>query len=171
MVGRNLGRKLGFAIKKIQEAFLADYLEVLLDEVDRVLCLLGVHGVFIDCLVQEAIHKPMVTWLARRKKVKAASTSFAWRAGGGDSLGLRLKKTPAVLPVSTWRVKGFRASWTQSELLKVMSDARWSNGQVVAYPTKKIRPWLIRLQLYNQVTGLLAGIQVGEGAFLLTVRR
>ena len=70
MVGRNLGRKLGLAIKKIQEAFLVDYLKVLLDEVDRVLCLIGVHGVFIDCLVQEAIHKPMVTWLARRKKLR-----------------------------------------------------------------------------------------------------
>ena len=134
----------------------------------------GVDGVFGDRLVEEAVHKPMVSWLAKSEKdlktyflealeeAKAASTSLAWRAGGGDSLGLRLKKAPAALPVSTWRVKGVPASWTESDLLKVLSDAGWSNGQVIVFPTKKIRPWLIRVQPYNQVTGLLAGIQVGD---------
>ena len=129
---------------------------------------------FVDRLVKEAVHKPMVSWLAKSEKdlktyflealeeAKAASTSLAWRAGGGDSLGLRLKKAPAALLVSTWRVKAVRASWTESELLKVLSDAGWSNGQVIAFPTKKLRPWLIRVQPYNQVTGLLAGVQVGD---------
>jgi len=67
------------------------------------------------------------------------------RPGGGAALGIRHEQdAPTEKPVSVWRFKGVPIQWTDDDLFKVMKEAGWSDCAVVAYPTKRIWPRLVR---------------------------
>ena len=102
-------------------------------------------------------------------KASASSSSVAWRAGGGNCLGIKLKAAPAVKMVSVWRVEHVPFEWNETDFFGVLQDAGWSELQALAYPTRKVRPWLLRAKAPANVEGSVAGIKVGVK--LLTVEK
>jgi len=84
----------------------------------------------------------------KRAQTKAAElhesvVPLAWRAGGGNCLGLRLKQRTASRVV-IWRAKSVPFAWPESDLTSALKEDGWEEISVVAYPTRKIRPWLLR---------------------------
>ena len=161
------------------EVFLVGYLKVLSTEVDKVTCLSGKAGVFVHRLAAESAVRPVVDWEPREShdachylrlvsdKAKSIKSVIAWRSGGGSCLGVVRSAATGKPVVGAWRVKAVPLSWTEEDLLQVLSDAGWLDVEVLALPTKKIRPWLIRA--CAPTIGAVAGIRVG--ATLLTLER
>ena len=95
-------------------------------------------------------------------QAKAVSCGVAWRAGGGNSLGVRSSQAPTERAVSVWRAKAVPFSWTESDLFGVLQEAGWTDLSVVAYPTKKVRPWLLKAKAPANVDGVFAAVEAGS---------
>ena len=108
----------------------------------------------------------------KRAQTKAAElhesvVPLAWRAGGGNCLGLRLKQRPASRVV-IWRAKSVPFAWPESDLTSALKEAGWEEISVVAYPTRKIRPWLLRCKAPDSLDRV-AGI--GSGNVMTVLER
>ena len=79
---------------------------------------------------------------------------------------MRSFDVPTVSVVSVWRVKGVAFGWSDSDLLKVLTEAGWTDLTVAAFPTKKIRPWLLKAKAPDSVAGV-AGIEAGDVLILV----
>ena len=42
-------------------------------------------------------------------------------------------------------------AWTEGDLMSALKEAGWEEISVVAYPTRKIRPWLLRCKAPDSV--------------------
>ena len=163
-----------------KEDFVIGYAKVPVEKIDEVLAKSGRSGVFVDRLAKERDKRQFVSWIQfdvgdpaaylskALSDAKAANSAVVWRAGGGNCLGVRSSTAPAVNAVSVWRVKGAPFSWSDSDLFKVLTEAGWTELSVVAFPTKKIRPWLLKAKAPDSVAGV-AGIEAGN--ILLLVER
>ena len=135
-----------------KEEFLVGYAKTPVASLDGVLSRSGACGVFVSRIAKESPEKHFVQWIdcdsldpvSYLKSVLSSASSksapVAWRPG----LGIRPKDAPTEKPISVWRVKGVPIQWTDDDLFKVMKEAGWAECAVVAYPTKRIRPWLVR---------------------------
>lgn len=139
-----------------KEEFLVGYAKTPVASLDGVLSRSGACGAFVSRIAKESSEKHFVQWIdcgsrdsvSYLKSVLSSASSKSapvpCRPGGGAGLGIRLKDAPTEKPVSVWRVKGVPIQWTDDGLFKVMREAGWSDCAVVAYPTKRIWPRLVR---------------------------
>ena len=130
--------------------------------IDTVLNKSGKSGVFCDRLAKDRASDRWVAWEALGNhdpvsflaanlnaakenaiELKVACVPLLWRAGGGNCLGLRLNHKPSSTVV-TWRAKSIPFPWAETDLFDVLQEAGWAELSVIAYPTRKIRPWLLR---------------------------
>ena len=167
--------------KEEKEEFVIGYAKVPLGELEHLLGRSGRSGVFVDRIVKECPTKQFVSWVDRSdlehvaylKKVlgqaAAQGVAVVWRPGGGQALGLKLKQAPTEGVVSVWRAKGAPFGWTEDDLFQVLEGAGWSQLSIVAYPTKKIRPWLLKAKPPGLIHEGIAGVQVGRS--LVTLER
>lgn len=63
------------------------------------------------------------------------------------------------------RAKGVPVAWNEADLL----EAGWRDVLVVAYPTQKVRPWLLKAKPPNDVSGFCAAVQAEK--VLLTLEK
>ena len=82
-------------------------------------------------------------------------SSVAWRGGGGSALGIS-SNTPPTRSAAVWRVKSVPFGWSEEDLLNILHDAGWTDLSVVAYPTRKIRPWLLKCKPPDSLDGSVA---------------
>eukprot|EP00434_Breviolum_minutum_P046431 symbB.v1.2.041996.t1/scaffold9000.1/size4460/1 len=161
-----------------KEDFVIGYAKVPVEKVDDLLVNSGRSGVFVDRLAKERDKKQCVSWVPFDapdpvtylnnvlSEAKAKKSAVAWRAGGGSCLGVRSFDEPTVSVVSVWRVKGVPFSWSDSDLLKVLTEAGWTDLTAVVFPTKKIRPWLLKAKAPDSVAGV-RGIEAGDVLILV----
>ena len=162
-----------------KEDFLLGYAKVPVDNVVLMLSHSGRSGVFLDRLAKERDRKQFVSWVDCGKLLpveylktvqttaKQQSASVAWRAGGGNCLGVRSAVAPSDTVVSVWRAKAVPFAWSEADLFQVLKDAGWSDLVVLAYPTKKVRPWLIKAKPPSAVVGGFAGVEVGKSLLVM----
>eukprot|EP00435_Cladocopium_sp_Y103_P028297 s1481_g7.t1 len=161
-----------------KDEFVIGYAKVPVEKINDLLAKSGRSGVFVDRLAKERDKKQFVSWVRldgldpvaylnkALAEAKDKKSPVAWRAGGGNCLGIRLSDAPAVNVVSVWRAKGVPFSWSEADLLKVLTEAGWTEVSVVAYPTKKVRPWLLKAKAPDSVEGV-AGIEAGAVLILV----
>lgn len=137
-------------------------------------------GVFVSRLAKECarahvewVEKGTLDDLAYLEKVSTTAafrkTAVCWRPGGGNNLGCRLSQQPAEGVVGMWRAKGVPVAWNEADLLKVLHEAGWRDVLVVAYPTPKVRPWLLKAKPPKDVSGFCAAVQAEK--VLLTLEK
>lgn len=165
--------------KGAREEFLLGYAKVSSDKLEAVWCHSGRSGVFLDRLAKERDGSKFVSWLDHGElealeylnlaltKAITLKAGVAWRAGGANCLGLRSSVAPTEQSVSVWRAKAVPFAWSESDLFQVLKDAGWTELSVVAYPTKKVRPWLLKAKPPAVLTGGFAGIEVGESLVIM----
>ena len=155
------------------EDFVLGYAKIDVSHVQEFLALSGRAGVFVARLVKEStpVH---VSWeekvalndMEYYNKVlsiaAANKTSVAWRAGGGNNLGCRLLDSKPPHVCGLWRIKNVPGGWNESDLFGVLQEAGWGKLLVVAYPTKKVRPWLVKAKPPEDVKGFCAAVQAGN---------
>ena len=115
-------------------------------------------GVFVSRIAKESSEKHLVQWIdcgsldsvSYLKSVYFLLLPPSLPLWLGDLEAVRLlvirheQDAPTEKPVSVWRFKGVPIQWTDDDLFKVMKEAGWSDCAVVAYPTKRIWPRLVR---------------------------
>ena len=162
-----------------EEIFLSGYIKVEVALVDQFLSLSGQGGLFVDRLAKDQSCRPNVLWQKRGgrssheyhshvlKEAFKQKQPLAFRVGGGDNLGIRLKVGSTLQVRGVWRVMGVPGDWSVEDLSKVLSDAAWNEVELVSPPQSKKQPWLLRATPPVSVTGAFGAIEVEHDVILL----
>ena len=169
-----------------KEEFMVGYAKVQKTHLSKVLDKSGQNGAFCDRLAKERSNETWVLWqdlqnddyftylatalsaaMAKSQETHS-SVPLVWRASGGNCVGLKLKERPAP-NVVTWRAKSVPFSWTETELLSVLDDAGWKDVAIIAYPTRTVRPWLLRAKCPADVDRVAGICHSSSGVMIMII--
>ena len=112
----------------------------------------GQGGVFLQRLVSPDAVSDNVWWLPRSDKeslvqyfLRAQKESggkhpFAYRKGGGSSIGLRHLNKPQP---RAWRLSGAPKGWTEADIISCLTDIGCTEVSILGLPRQRL-PWLVR---------------------------
>ena len=101
------------------------------------------------------------------KEAVKTRSALAFRAGGGNFLGIRLQVGATVQTKQMWRVVGVPDQWSAEDLCGVLAKANWSDVEVVAPPLRHKQPWLVRSVPPESVSWAFGAVKVGGQVVML----
>ena len=171
-----------------KEEHLVGYAKVQTSKLETVTAKSGRNGIFCDRLAKDRNRDCWVDWhdigshdpagylasALNSARLKAndlgvPTVPIVWRAGGGNCLGLELNQRPAA-SVVTWRAKSVPMAWTEDDLFSVLKEAGWTELAVVAYPTRKVRPWLLKCKAPVSVDRVAGVCHESSGVMIIMER-
>ena len=147
--------------------------------VETVLKKSGQDGLFVDRLTNQQQPRPNLWWVQRLEdeeprayylraveEAKAEGATLAFRKGGGEFLGLRLKDNRHKPQLHAWTLHGAPKHWSGQEVLKCLFEAGCTEVAIIRPPARQ-RSWLVKAIVPDENAIGVMGIQAGNNVLYL----